>query len=242
LSQTLIISLLLDCDPLPGPDGTLIPLTGCGTTITFHPTEELIFLVGTEEGNIYKCSTAYASLFLDTYKAHHMPVYKVDYNKFYSDIFISCSADWRVKIWEDKRSVPLFVFDLGCAVGDVEWSPYSSTVFAAVTDDGKVHVFDLNVNKYRPICIQAIVSRKRNKLTRIAFNHKMPILIVGDDRGCITTLKLSPNLRKKVKPPKKGPVYTDRELEIMKLEKLLALVREPPTLSPPSDLPAAVET
>jgi dynein intermediate chain 1 len=32
-----------------------------------------------------------------------MPVYKVDYNKFYPDIFISCSADWTVKIWEDKR-------------------------------------------------------------------------------------------------------------------------------------------
>jgi dynein intermediate chain 1 len=77
--------------------------TGCGTTITFHPTDCLIFLVGTEEGNIYKCSTAYASLYLTTYEAHHMPVYKVDYNKFYPDIFISCSADWRVKIWEDKR-------------------------------------------------------------------------------------------------------------------------------------------
>lgn len=32
-------------------------------------------------------------------------------------------------------------------VGDVYWSPYSSTVFAAVTSDGKVHVFDLAENK-----------------------------------------------------------------------------------------------
>ena len=62
------------------------------------------------------------------------------------------------------------------------------------------------------------------------------------NRGCVTTLKLSPNLRKKVKPPKKGPVYTERELEIMKLEKLLALVREPSTLSAPLDLPAPADT
>lgn len=34
-------------------------------------------------------------------------------------------------------------------VGDVYWSPYSSTVFAAVTSDGKVHVFDLAENKVR---------------------------------------------------------------------------------------------
>lgn len=79
-------------------------------------------------------------------------------------------------------SEPLFVFDLGCSVGDVKWAPYSSTVFAAVTVDGKVHVFDLNVNKYKAICIQSVVSRKRNKLTRLAFNYKLPIIIVGDDK------------------------------------------------------------
>lgn len=77
---------------------------------------------------------------------------------------------------------PLFVFDVGACVGDVEWAPYSSTVFAAVTTEGKVYVYDLNVNKYKPMCIQAIVSKKKNKLTRLAFNLKMPIIIVGDDK------------------------------------------------------------
>lgn len=33
---------------------------------------------------------------------------------------------------------PMFTFDLNSAVGDVAWAPYSSTVFAAVTADGKV--------------------------------------------------------------------------------------------------------
>ena len=33
---------------------------------------------------------------------------------------------------------PIFTFDLGSAVGDVAWAPFSSTVFAAVTSDGKV--------------------------------------------------------------------------------------------------------
>lgn len=32
----------------------------------------------------------------------------------------------------------MFTFDLNADVGDVAWSPYSSTVFAAVTTDGKV--------------------------------------------------------------------------------------------------------
>ena len=33
---------------------------------------------------------------------------------------------------------PVFTFDLDSPVGDVAWAPYSSTVFAAVTADGKV--------------------------------------------------------------------------------------------------------
>ena len=33
---------------------------------------------------------------------------------------------------------PLFSFDLNNSVGDVAWAPYSSTVFAAATADGKV--------------------------------------------------------------------------------------------------------
>ena len=33
---------------------------------------------------------------------------------------------------------PMFTFDLSSSVGDVAWAPYSSTVFAAVTADGKV--------------------------------------------------------------------------------------------------------
>lgn len=32
----------------------------------------------------------------------------------------------------------MFTFDLSSSVGDVAWAPYSSTIFAAVTADGKV--------------------------------------------------------------------------------------------------------
>ena len=53
------------------------------------------------------------------------------------------------------------MFDLNSQVGDIAWAPYSSTVFAAVTVDGKVHVFDLNVDKYHAICTQPVVPPKK---------------------------------------------------------------------------------
>lgn len=74
------------------------------------------------------------------------------------------------------------MFDLGVPIGDVQWAPYSSTVLACVSNDGKVTVFDLNVNKYRPICSQPVISKKKGNLTRLRFNDKMPIIIVGDDK------------------------------------------------------------
>ena len=73
------------------------------------------------------------------------------------------------------------------------WSPYSSTIFSAVTSDGKVHVYDLYENKQDPLCIQKVV--KRARLTKARFNKNEFILIVGDDKGGVNSLKLSPNLR-----------------------------------------------
>lgn len=123
------------------------------------------------------------------------------------------------------------MFDLNSQVGDIAWAPYSSTVFAAVTVDGKVHVFDLNVDKYHPICTQPVVPRKKARLNHVSFNAHHPILIVGDSRGIIQCLKLSPNLRKQTKDVKTALMNKDPkkalELEVKKLEVLLAMVREP---------------
>lgn len=135
-------------------------------------------------------------------------------------------------------SAPLFAFDLFCSVGDAQWAPYSSSVFAAVTVDGKCHVFDLNINKYKAICTQNVVSRKgKNKISKLRFNYRIPIIVVGDERGTITTLKLSPNLRMKPKAPKKKEVPLEpREMEVMKLERILSLVKEEDVLYYPPDV------
>ena len=201
--------------------GSAIDLA-CGTCFDFHKSTDYLFLVGTEEGKIHKCSKHYSSQFLDTYHAHHMAVYAVRWNNFHPRVFASCSADWTVKIWDHNYREPMFTFDLGSAVGDVVWSPYSATVFGAVTDDGNVHIFDLSQEKYEPLCMQSVVTKKKTKVNHLAFNEHYPILAVGDDRGNALTLKLSPNLRKCLK----DKAYS-KENEIAKMEKLLELVREP---------------
>ncbi|XP_048454977.1 dynein, axonemal, intermediate chain 1, paralog 2 [Rhincodon typus] len=198
--HTDIIKLTMDGICKDALENLQLQIMGCGTSFDFHKQKENLFLVGTEEGKIHKCSKAYSSEFLDTYEAHHMAVDALHWNTFHPDIFISCSSDWTVKIWDHNLNI---------------------------TRDGKVQVFDLNVNKYEPICEQAIVSKKRNKLTHIAFNPTYPIIMVGDERGGVSILKLSPNLRKQPKAKKGQEVQKGPEVEVAKMDKLLSLVRDP---------------
>lgn len=167
-----------------------------------------------------KCSKAYTSRYLATYDAHSMAVYSVAWNSFHHRVFATASADWSVKVWDHEYATCLFEFDLGGPVGEVVWAPYSATMFAAVTSSGSLFVFDLAVSKTEPICSQQII--KKGKLTHLAFNDSYPVVVVGDDRGNINSLKLSPNLRKNLSA--KGGINKEAEKE--KLAKLLDSMKE----------------
>mmetsp|Transcript_20735 Transcript_20735/g.44244 ORF Transcript_20735/g.44244 Transcript_20735/m.44244 type:complete len:675 (+) Transcript_20735:79-2103(+) len=203
-----------------------------GLCFDFNRHQEHLFLVGTEEGRIHKCSKAFSGQYLETYEGHSMAVYTVRWNPFHPRIFLSASADWTIKMWDHHVKLPVMSFDLGQAIGDVAWAPYSSTTFAAITSDGPaapvsgvVHLYDLSVNRNERICEQKVV--KRAKLTHVAFNSAEPILVVGDDRGGVNTLKLSPNLRIGVQRTEETPAdKTDEDLQIDKMEKLLEMVTE----------------
>jgi dynein intermediate chain 1 len=150
-----------------------------------------------------------------------MAVYAVQWNPFHPGVFLSCSADWTVKLWSHKNALPIMTFDLNTAVGDVAWAPFSSTVFACITTDGKLRVYDLDVNKHEPIGETRV--NKKAKLTHIAFNPKEPIICVGDDRGVVNILKLSGNLRRMTAP---SIDELDPAVEEAKLDRLL-VVPEP---------------
>lgn len=64
---------------------------------------------------------------------------------------------------------------------------------------------------------------KKAKLTKLVYNPKQPIVLVGDDKGAVTSLKLSPNLRITSKP-EKGQKFED--LEIAKLDGVVEIARK----------------
>ncbi|XP_069948680.1 dynein intermediate chain 2, ciliary-like [Cherax quadricarinatus] len=197
-------------------------LEGISTCVAFRPDNEEVVLVGVDSGAVFQCSTHSTVHALTRYPAHTAAVRALVWNIHHHKVFISCSVDWTVKVWFQYHLSPLVVLDLGGAVAEVTWSPYSSSVFVAVTDEGRVHVYDLFLRKCRPLCVQSLVQRRRVSATCVAFNPFYPIILVGGEKGNLLSLKLSPNLRKVHKDAKGADDQKLKEIELCKMERLVA--------------------
>ncbi|RMZ95468.1 dynein intermediate chain, partial [Brachionus plicatilis] len=166
-----------------------------GTCIDFNSQEVDLYIVGTEEGKVLEYSSLHKEKILTIFDAHSLPIYSIKWNPFFKRIFITCSADFSVKIWDHRYKNPLIVYELSAPVCDVQWAPFSSTVFAALTLDGNIHIYDIYLNIAKPLCVQNVILKKKLRITHVCFSPFFPILVVGDEKGSISSFKLSPNLR-----------------------------------------------
>ena len=157
-----------------------------------HKGKEHLFVLGTEEGHIHLCSAKHRGHFIQTYEGHTMGVYTVSWNPFHTKIFASCSADWTIKIWHYKHFSPLIIFDMQNAVGDVAWSPWCSTIFAAVTISGDMKFFDLNRNRK-----SAIHEKKLHDIpiNHLAFNKFEYVFVTGNEKGKVRLWRMADSLR-----------------------------------------------
>ncbi|XP_060855178.1 dynein intermediate chain 2, ciliary-like [Metopolophium dirhodum] len=225
LMKVVRMSLVIDMYPEIELGGIKQTYYARGTTIAFNPTDPEIYLIGTVEGYIFKCNTEW-SCYVQRFKAHEMPINRIDFNKFDSNIYLTCSEDFVIKLWEDKSEIPLIIFDLQTGLTDVRWSPFSSSVFGVITVDCRVLFYDLDVSTKNSVCEQLIHPTEKYRLVRLAFDRRVPMIVVGSSRGTIVTYKLSPNLRAIMKSPKKGVQIPTETLELEKLHTVLNSVRE----------------
>ena len=95
-------------------------------------------------------------------------------------------------------------------------------MFAAVSYEGKLYVYDLDQNKHKHLCEMQTTS-KRAKAYHVSFNLVDPIILVGDERGGVVSFKLSNSLfRGPVEPdPEKDVGKTIQDMEIAKMDKYL---------------------
>jgi dynein intermediate chain 1 len=210
-------------------DDTMVGLAG-GSCFDFNLDEQAnMFIVGTEEGGLHSYSKSVGSAFLRNFQGHHMAVYAVSWNPFHPGIFLSCGADWTVKLWEVNNSEPVMTFDLQCAVSDITWAPFSSTVFAVGTVDAKIRVYDLSVDKHKEVGMHTHRSAQKSSsqhITHLSFNPAVPILSVGFDTGTVMIIKLSGSLQLH-----KDLNDIDRVKELLRLDDLMIINDEQGTIA-----------
>jgi len=115
------------------------------------------FYVGAEDFNLYQCNLHSESrVHIETaMSGHNAPITGVDVHPGVSqhekraemtDLVLSSSLDWTVKLWNPKmRSTPLYSFEASQEyVYDVQWSPTHPAVFASVDYGGFVDVWNIN--------------------------------------------------------------------------------------------------
>ena len=65
------------------------------------------YLVGTEEGQIHRCSCSYNEQYLDSYHGHTGPVNRISWSPFSQEVFLSCSGDWTMRLWHQDKTAPV---------------------------------------------------------------------------------------------------------------------------------------
>ena len=138
------------------------------TTLDFPDNETTTFWVGTEEGNVYQANRydragSKAGLNQhDVYRGHAGPVMALNFHPLvgpidFSDLFLTCSVDWTVKLWRAKSMAkpstthtvisPIYSFDeADDYVYDVKWHPAHPAVFGTADGSGKFDLWNLNVD------------------------------------------------------------------------------------------------
>lgn len=138
----------------PGDNNGVLSSLTFGMSFDFLPSDSALYFTGTEDGAIFKCSVSYNEQHLESYTGHTGAVYGVKFSPFWANVFLSCSADWTVRIWNHKDPQSLFSLHpsgLADTLNDICWSPNNSTVFSTVTGDGRVQVWDLSTSMLDPV-------------------------------------------------------------------------------------------
>lgn len=156
------------------------------TSFDFHPSDGNTYLIGTEEGTIHRCSCSYNEQTLDSYTGHTGPVYAVKWHPKVENVFLSCSEDWTIQLWHQKRPNPIIVLQSGQRpIKHVEWSPYTYTLFVAITDVS-IDVWDVTFSILDPVISMPF----RTELSVFDFSPKSNCIVVGDTDGSVNVYQI----------------------------------------------------
>jgi WD40 repeat protein len=114
------------------------------------------------------------------YEKHLGPVSAISCSPFHKRIFLSCSSDGAIRMYDVIDARPIAIFEPGYTeyLMCVAWSPFRPTVFAAVSNNGTLYIYDLIMSKQVPSYIidykagDSDTGSKNKTAYAISFNPK----------------------------------------------------------------------
>ncbi|XP_019635654.1 PREDICTED: WD repeat-containing protein 34-like isoform X5 [Branchiostoma belcheri] len=203
--------LLAESMPRSMRKGRLRPDAEMGVTaISYTHEDKTLFVVGSEGGGVFKCSMnssdRLAAAHIQSsvplknpvsfaFTPHVGPVYAVECSPYHRNLFLTCGIDQTARVYSMLQTKP--VLELEPAAGYIfsaRWSPVRPSVFAVVTGEGQLLIYDLVVHKVNPVCTLEAGSDKKPVYT-LEFNlHNRQLLATGDELGHVRVWQLNDEL------------------------------------------------
>lgn len=152
-----------------------------------HPISHNIYFVGSDEGCVYRCSTNYLHQHVDSFVAHDGPIYSFEFSPFCQKLFLTCGADWCIRIWAEDITEPLITLSTTMAcVMNVCWSPTCSTIIASIVND-QICVWDIHRKTHNPASVTISTGAR---LVVADFTANGNQLVVADVEGVVYVYNL----------------------------------------------------
>ncbi|XP_076835719.1 cytoplasmic dynein 2 intermediate chain 2 [Brachyhypopomus gauderio] len=178
------------------------------TSLTLSPWDPDTFLVGSEGGLVLKCafsSQTVAAVPSDgesvtlhapaqfSFSPRGGPIHSLHFSPFHRNLFVSVGTDGLAHIHSILQPGPLLSLRVSDSyVFGVRWSPVRPLVFAAVTGQGLVQVFDLGRRSLRPV---ATIDQKTEGQPAYCLEFSpQQLLAVGSADGTVNIWQLSADL------------------------------------------------
>jgi len=175
------------------------------TCITFPHEEANNFFTGVEDGTIYSAQVHANQAnenVVETFAGHQAPITSLSVMPYFQDLstdasnlLLSSSYDWTVKLWSPKfRNESIWSFESAeDYIYDVAWSPTNPTLFSSVDGEGYIDLWDLSKDLEVPYIRHRGDTRALNKLSWSRDGSKM---LTGSTDGHLKLYGLSKNLQK----------------------------------------------
>lgn len=151
-----------------------------------HPERLSEFMIATDQGCVYTCSTIFINKCLTRLQAQEKAIFSLDFSPFNSKLFLTAGSDQKIRIWMEDILEPLIELEEKFTSSQcVKWSTIYPTLIFNCSHDG-MRVWDLRRKAEKPIHIELSTT----KLTTFDFSPCGTSLIVGDVEGNIKVFSL----------------------------------------------------